>query len=147
MPATRTVRTLLWLVLAVLATGSALASCGVAAEEDAPVEDVDATSLGARDFAERLAEPGTVLLDVRSPEEYSAGHIEGARNLPQGAPDVAARIGRLDPAATYAVYCRTDRRSAEAVALLADHGITDAYDLAGGVEAWQAYGGAVVAAD
>ncbi|NYG55919.1 rhodanese-like domain-containing protein [Nocardioides perillae] len=143
-PATRPVRTLLWLALAVLALGPALVGCGSSGADEAPADSAEGPSLDAPDFAERMAEPGTVLLDVRTPEEFAAGHIAGARNLPLAAPDFVEQVRALDPGATYAVYCRTDRRSGEALAVLAEHGLTDAYDLAGGMEAWQAYGGAVV---
>lgn len=144
MPPTRPVRTLLWLVLAVLALGPALAGCGSSGADEPPADAAAGPSLDAPAFAERMSEPGTVLLDVRTPEEFEAGHIDGARNLPLASADFVEQVRALDPGTTYAVYCRTDTRSGEALAVMAEHGITDAYDLAGGMEAWQAYGGAVV---
>ena len=73
--------------------------------------------------------PGAVLLDVRTPEEYRAGHIPGAQNLP---------LDRLDTIAEPAgsplfVYCRSGARSAQAKARLARAGysVTDLGGLLG----------------
>ena len=73
--------------------------------------------------------PGAVLLDVRTPEEYRAGHIPGAQNLP---------LDRLDTIAEPAgsplfIYCRSGARSAQAKARLARAGysVTDLGGLLG----------------
>jgi phage shock protein E len=144
MSPTRGIRALLMLLFLVAATGPALVACASEAQQDAPAAAVDLPTLDAPEFAERMSEPGTVLLDVRTPEEFEAGHIEGAVNLPLVADDFAQQVERLDADASYAVYCRTDSRSGEALQVMARHGLTDAYDLDGGMEAWQAYGGMVV---
>lgn len=53
----------------------------------------------------------TVLVDVRTPEEYAAGHLEGAVNVPVESPDFPALVAGLDPSLEYIVYCRSGRRS------------------------------------
>lgn len=64
---------------------------------------------------ERMREvPDAVLLDVRTPEEYQAGHLPGARNMP---------LDRLDPGAlpegkVIFAYCRSGARSGQACAAL-----------------------------
>ena len=55
-----------------------------------------------------------VIIDVRTPEEFAAGHVGDAVNLDAQSPDFAARIADLDPGAEYLVYCRTGNRSAAA---------------------------------
>lgn len=92
--------------------------------------------------AEQVA--SVVLLDVRSPDEFAAGHLEGAVNLELEGGALEAALGDLDPSATYQVYCRSGRRSALAVALLADHGFTRVTDLGGIEDAEQTTGLAVV---
>jgi len=55
--------------------------------------------------------PETVLLDVRSPEEFSQGHLEGAININVESPQFGGAISQLDPEKVYLVYCRSGRRS------------------------------------
>jgi len=69
-----------------------------------------------------LAQPNTVLLDVRTPEEYAAGHLPGAQNLNYQAPDVAQQLQRLDPKKTYVLYCRSGNRSSKTAVLMQEKG-------------------------
>lgn len=69
-----------------------------------------------------LAQPNTVLLDVRTPEEYAAGHVAGARNLNFRAPDVAQQLQRLDPKQTYVLYCASGNRSSKTAVLMQEKG-------------------------
>jgi phage shock protein E len=75
---------------------------------------------------------GTVIIDVRTPEEFAAGHVVGALNIPVELPGFAEAISQLDPEATYAVYCRTGSRSAFATAEMAGLGYLHIFDLNGG---------------
>jgi rhodanese-related sulfurtransferase len=83
-----------------------------------------------------------VVIDVRTPAEYAAGHIAGASNIDVEAPDFASRIASLDPEAAYLVYCRTGRRSAIAADQMEAAGFTDIVD-AGGLEPLVAAGAPV----
>jgi len=97
-------------------------------------------------FSTAMSAPGTVLLDVRTPAEYAAGHLPGARNLDIEGAGFAAQIARLDKNVTYAVYCHSGNRSGAALEQMAAAGFTHVYDLAGGLMAWQsAMGGPMVA--
>lgn len=87
-------------------------------------------------FAELIATPGVQIVDVRTPEEFADGHIAGALNIPVQQPDFAERVAQLDPTKTYAVYCRSSRRSQPAVAQMNAAGITNVYELTGGTVAW-----------
>lgn len=78
----------------------------------------------------RLLDAGKAqAVDVREPDEYEMGHIPGAVLLPLG--QVTAKAAQLlpDPQAVWLVYCRTGRRSAEAVRLLEQMGYEHLYDL------------------
>jgi rhodanese-related sulfurtransferase len=89
---------------------------------------------------DQLVRSGAVLLDVRQPEEWSAGHAPGALHVPLG--DLALRLGDLPPG-TVVVVCRSGGRSAVAAQALASTG-RDARNLAGGMQAWSAAGLPVV---
>jgi len=120
---------------------TASAAQGPAAVVAAPAapERVDAAG-----FAEVLASPGVTIIDVRTPEEFAEGHIEGAVNYDVQGPDFATQIGALDPAGTYAVYCRSGNRSQAAVAAMAQAGIPGIYELESGIVGWQDAGLPVV---
>jgi len=70
----------------------------------------------------------SVVIDVRTPAEYAAGHIAGAQNIDVEATDFATRISSLDKKAAYVVYCRSGRRSAIAADQMATAGFTDITD-------------------
>ncbi|MEV0895693.1 rhodanese-like domain-containing protein [Actinoplanes sp. NPDC049802] len=95
------------------------------------------------DFATAIARPGIVLLDVRTAEEFAGGHLAGAINLDVEAADFATRVAELDRSKSYAVYCRTGRRSGVAAEQLHAAGVTEVIDLDGGVTAWTASGRAL----
>jgi rhodanese-related sulfurtransferase len=121
-------------------TGSVPAAAtvqGPAAPVAAPAapERVDATR-----FAEVVASPGVTTIDVRTPEEFAAGHIEGAVNYNVEGPDFSAQIAALDPAGTYAVYCRSGNRSQVAVSAMAQAGIPGIYELESGIVGWDEAG-------
>ncbi|WP_400190815.1 rhodanese-like domain-containing protein [Hymenobacter sp. B81] len=69
-----------------------------------------------------LAKPGVVLLDVRTPAEFSTGHLRGARNLNFLSTDFTDQVARLDPNATYVLYCASGNRSGKAAALMQQNG-------------------------
>lgn len=69
-----------------------------------------------------LARPGTLVLDVRTPAEYLAGHLLQARNLDVTAPDFAQQLTQLDPSKTYVVYCRSGKRSSKAIQAMRQQG-------------------------
>lgn len=70
-----------------------------------------------------------MLLDVRTVEEYAAGHLDGAHLLDFNGGDLAAAIPSLDPDAEYLVYCRSGNRSGQAIALMEQAGFTDLTNL------------------
>lgn len=100
--------------------------------------------LAASEFSDALKEPGTIVLDVRTPAEFASGHLPEAQNIDIESPDFADRIAALDKNASYAVYCRTGNRSGTALEQMAAADFTHAYDLADGIVAWQSMGGPIV---
>lgn len=74
-----------------------------------------------------------VVIDVRTPEEFASGHLEGALLIDIQAADFDERIGELDPAASYVVYCRSGNRAGVAIERMAKLGVTHTVN-AGSVE-------------
>lgn len=97
--------------------------------------------MNARDFSTAKKVPGTIVLDVRTPAEYSSGHLPRARNIDIEGADFANQIAALDKNATYAVYCRSGNRSGTALQEMTAAGFSHVYNLAGGMAAWQNMGG------
>ncbi len=78
------------------------------------------------------------ILDVRTPEEFAAGHIPGAVNIPHT--ELSARLGELGADARereLIVYCRSGRRAAVAEEILRDAGFSDLRHLEGDMNAWR----------
>ena len=75
-------------------------------------------------------EDRAVLLDVRTEEEFSEGHIEGSLNLPIGEIDRATTL-IPDKSVPIYVYCRSGNRSARAAAYLKGNGYASVYDIGG----------------
>ena len=78
-----------------------------------------------------------VVLDVRTPREFAAGHIAGATNIDWNAGDFEKRVARLDRSKTYLVHCAAGGRSAKAAEKLMSLQFTNVYNLDGGMKAWE----------
>ena len=97
-------------------------------------------AVGAEEAARRVDE-GAVLLDVREPDEWHAGHAPDAVHVPLAA--LAASVGQLDKDRPIVAVCRVGGRSERAASVLLQRGY-DAVNLAGGLQAWQAAGMPIV---
>jgi rhodanese-related sulfurtransferase len=71
----------------------------------------------------------SMIIDVRTPEEYAAGHLEGATLIDIKDASFDAKIAELDPNASYTIYCRSGNRSAQAVERMKEAGFTNLTDL------------------
>lgn len=80
-------------------------------------------SVDNAEFASTISDTSAVILiDVRTPEEFNAGHIPGAVNIDVQAPDFRDEILKLDNKKTAAVYCRSGVRSMKAASILSSEG-------------------------
>ena len=100
----------------------------------------DSVDLKVSDFSAKSQEVGVVSLDVRTADEFAEGHLIDAININVESGNFEAEIEKLDKNTTYAVYCRSGRRSAVAVDLMKKAGFTSLYNLDGGVIDWSASG-------
>jgi rhodanese-related sulfurtransferase len=93
-------------------------------------------NLNVSEFSQKITEPGVIIVDVRTPEEFASGHIQGALNINFNSGDFANEITRLNPSETYAVYCRSGSRSGQAASIMHKAGFHDVSNLNGGVIDW-----------
>lgn len=87
------------------------------------------TQITPDDYVNRISSQPHQLIDVRTPEEFNSGYIEGASNIPLA--QLPNRLDELDPAVPVVVYCRSGNRSATAAQILRDAGFSVIYDLGG----------------
>ena len=98
------------------------------------------SNFGAQDFQAKTQEAGVVTLDVRTPGEFVSGHLVNALNIDVEGSQFDAEIGKLDKEATYAVHCRSGRRSQVAIDRMKNAGFTNLVNLNAGVQEWAAAG-------
>ena len=101
-----------------------------------PVSASDAASL----VQKNKNNPDFIILDVRTEEEYSGGHIENAINVDVTSESFTKEVLKLDKENTYVIHCRSGKRSAKAGAILQELGFRDVYDIQGGISAWKEEG-------
>ena len=84
------------------------------------------------------------LIDVRTPEEYSDGHIENSQNIDFKSPTFGEDILVLDKSKPVIVYCKSGKRSGNSSKILMKAGFIKVYDLEGGILEWKEKGLEVV---
>ena len=95
-----------FLVAAVAAVFVAMSLAGCAEPEQVVVEDY------------------AMVIDVRTPDEFNGGHLEGAERIGIADSDFIARIDALDKSADYYIYCRSGNRAGQAIDAMRDLGFT-----------------------
>ena len=92
------------------------------------------------------ADNGAVqIIDVRAPDEWRQGHIEGAQHIPLAA--LPEQLGALDLSAPIVLHCKGGGRSAIATSFLQANGASNVANMSGGYESWVASGLATVRED
>jgi rhodanese-related sulfurtransferase len=118
-----------------VARGEQTKSAAAAARAEGGFKEINAA-----DFEKRRTKRRTVVLDVRSPEEFAKGHIPGAVNADINSPDFAAKAAQYDKQQTILVNCHAGSRGAIASAELARLGFKTICNLEGGIDAWEKAG-------
>ncbi|HUH13946.1 MAG TPA: rhodanese-like domain-containing protein [Longimicrobiales bacterium] len=110
--------------LVALSVGALACANGTDSEREARPAGAEAATPGGG--LEAPASEDVVYVDVRTPEEFAAGHVEGALHIPYD--QMEARWRELEPHAegTLVVYCRTGRRSGIALDVLRSKGFQNA---------------------
>jgi len=84
--------------------------------------------------------PEIIILDIRTPEEFKNGHIEGSVNINYYANNFKDLIATLDPKSQYLVHCKSGRRSGRALPTMRELDIRNVIHLDGGIDHWTASG-------
>lgn len=120
----------------------------IAEQTNSPASQVEKkTSHQLVDVAEAeklIADKKVVILDVRTPAEFAAGHLAGATNIDFKDKDFQAKLGQLDKNQPYLVHCGAGGRSAKACEAMSGFDFKSVYDLKGGLKAWESAGKPVV---
>ena len=116
--------------LAAVATGLLAASMAMAAPP--PVTPQQVHELQVK------KDPSLLVIDVRSAEEYAAGHVPGAVNIPHD--QVASRLAEIPKDKDVVLYCRSGRRSGLAAETLEANGYKDLQLLQGDMPGWEKAG-------
>ena len=113
-----------------------MASCTPAEKKEA--SDSEVVALSPRDFKSTLAsKPDAILVDVRTPDEFSEGIIEGAVNIDFKDPSFGEKINALDKSKPYFLYCLSGKRSGDAAKQMDSVGFKSIYMLKGGYKTWK----------
>jgi phage shock protein E len=107
-------------------------------------EEPGYSNIKASELLEKIANGEYfILLDVRKPEEYNEGHIEGAMLIPYK--EINTQYRKLGcKCEEIVVYCKSGKRSAIASKSLVKLGFHNVENLVGGIEAWKEMGGPVI---
>jgi rhodanese-related sulfurtransferase len=89
---------------------------------------------------EKSDDPDFKILDVRTPDEYNTGHIEGAINIDYNSDTFEDILATLDRSGEYLVYCRSGDQSSEVVEIMEELEFTMIYHMNGGIIEWSAEG-------
>lgn len=97
-------------------------------------------NIGVQEFEKLRRNPTNVVLDVRTPKEFAAGHVPGAVNLDVNSADFEKKAAVLDPKKTYLVHCGAGVRSVKACEKMSKLKLVELYNLEGGFKAWESAG-------
>lgn len=94
--------------------------------------------LSVTDFKTKISKDSTAqLVDVRTPEEFAAGHINNAVNINYFDADFATKIQKLNKNRPVLLYCKSGIRSGKAAAVMQKLGFAALYNLEGGYLKWK----------
>lgn len=106
----------------------------------ASAAETNVTHVNAEQAQKLIADKKVVVLDVRTPEEFAAGHIAGATNINFRSPDFAKAISNLDTNKAYLVHCASGSRSTQALPTCQKLPFQSLYHLDGGIKGWEKAG-------
>jgi len=125
-------------LLLFLITLFALNAFSTTAEEVEVVFYTDVTALEAEALInENIDNEHFIILDVRTPSEYNAGHIDGATNVNYNASDFVEKLNKLEKTDVYLLYCASGNRSSRALSKMKELGFTKIYHLKKGYNGWK----------
>ena len=121
------------IIAGLVITALSLSGCTGKPQSNGPFYSVD-----AQEFRELAEKGGTdqVLLDIRTPAEYSQGHIKSAINIDFYSPEFRTRLEELDKTKTYLLYCHSGNRTSKTLPLMRELGFQKVIALKHGLNEW-----------
>ena len=96
------------------------------------------SNLSATEFSDKIKEfPASAVIDVRTTEEFSKGHLANAKNIDWNGDDFSKQIASLDKSKPVFVYCLSGGRSSAAAKQMRSDGFNEVYELNGGIMKWR----------
>ena len=95
------------------------------------------SQLDAKTFSSMLKDKPGMIIDIRTPGEYAENHIHNAINIDFYSMDFEDQLKQLDKSTPIYIYCRTGSRTKIAIEILKKLDFKEAYDLKGGIIAWE----------
>lgn len=114
--------------IAALALSAALGLAACSSGDDTSQASAEAAATEAAQPSVADKAEGRTIIDVRTPEEFAAGHVDGAVNIDVQGPSFDEQVAELPADGSYLVYCRSGSRSAVAAARMAELGFADVLD-------------------
>ena len=132
-------KTFIVLVLSLSLVIGATLTGGCLRNETATIEDIspqEASNL----IQDNQNNPDFVIIDVRTPQEFTEEHIENATNIDFYSETFRDMLNNLDKNKTYLIYCRVGGRSGSALDIMAELNFKEAYNILGGINLWKTGG-------
>jgi rhodanese-related sulfurtransferase len=94
-------------------------------------------NINAEEMSSMLSDTEFVIIDVRTPDEWSTGYITGTdKFIDINTGNFEDQLESLDKSKKYIVYCRSGNRSSKACSIMSRNGFTNLYNLSGGINKW-----------
>lgn len=125
------------LIISILLLG--IVSCGEAQSTSQKKQQTSVINkvVGQKEFENVMKKTDAQLIDVRTKDEYNAGHIGNAKNFDFYKSDFKSNMAKLDKTKPVLVYCAKGGRSGQTASMLKEMGFKEVYDLSGGYESWK----------
>ncbi len=125
-------------LVALLLAGCSSASEDIIAsgEEQSNLFYHNIDAVDAQDFI--IAHPDAIVMDVRTADEFSAGHVAGAINIDYHGDGFRDTLKKLDKDAHYILHCKSGNRSGKSVAIMKELDFKHVTHMDGGFDAWKA---------
>lgn len=128
------------LVIGTVLTGGCAGSPAIMPEVSILIEEIVSAQEAYSLIQDNRDNPDFVILDVRTPEEFSDGHIEGAVNTDFYEGAFRDELDTLDKDKTYLLHCRSGNRSQQTLDIMEELGFSKIYHMIGGIIEWEVEG-------
>ena len=123
------------MIAGILFLGSCASNSVKSEEKEAKIEEVISTLDNVNDI--NFKSKKNVLLDVRTPEEFAAGHVPGAVNIDVKNPNFEEEIQKLDTKKNYFIYCKSGVRAKLATEKMQEKGFKNAKNFKDGMSTYK----------